>query len=145
MGHLEAERILLGWRDADASLTSESNRPTGSASTTGTANMAPASSDGLSSTGITVLAVVLPVSFLVAVVATVYLILRHRRLRQRRGNKPLPPIPNGREPYVREKSELPAEERREVHEMSETVEVGDGGGEGTGRRAQTSSTERGPD
>jgi hypothetical protein len=145
MGHLEAERILLGWRDVDTSLTSESDGPTGSASATGTAKTAPASSHSLPSTGIIVLAVVLPVSFLVAIVATVYLILRHRRLRQKRGNKPLKPILNSREPYVGEKSELPAEERREVPEMPETGEGGDGGGGGTGRRAQMSLTERGPE
>lgn len=98
MGHLEANRVLLQWRDADLSLTSsnptstasppsQGSEPTTPLSPTATAVTTETSAGArgggaLSSAQKTSIGVLVPVVFFISVVAVIWLILRHRRLQQ---------------------------------------------------------------
>ncbi len=129
MGHLEANRVLLQWRDADLSLTSSSPTSTASPplqgseyttllSPTATATMTEISAGGsgggtLSSAQKTSIGIVVPVVFFISVVAVIWLILRHRRLQQGSGQR----SPTVRQlPLYAEPLELPVEYNT-MHEL----------------------------
>ena len=122
MGHLEANRVLLQWRDADLSLTSSSPSSTASppsqgsesatllspTATAATIETSAAASGGgtLTSAQKTSIGIVVPVVFFISVVAVIWLILRHRRLRQGSGQQ----SPTVRQlPLYAEPLELPVE------------------------------------